>query len=271
MPLDILLDPPTPPRLRLVIPGRALATLAGALGVTVAAAWLGWLGWPAVHIVGVPAAHGALLTTALAAVGLREIRGAVVLIALLAAAALGTWWSAWGAIIYLAVPLAVIGLAVRRPELAGLGLRRPMPWTTAPLGLGAGLVLGAHLLFSAPRVFGYEVRVLPLDRYLVDLAYDAGANVLSGECVFRGVIFNYAHRRWSFGAAAATATGAALVRYLVDPALPRAVETIVGAMFYLTLLNVLSCALFWRSGSLLPGFLAGIGFFAGYRALAGWW
>ncbi len=122
-----------------------------------------------------------------------------------------------------------------------------------------------------PRAFGYEVRFFPLDRYLPALAYDAGANVLSAECFFRGVVFNHAHRRWPFGGAAALATGAFLVRHLVDPALPHAVETIVGATFYLTLLGVTSCALFRRSGSLLPGALAGLGFFAAYRALAGWW
>lgn len=271
MPLDVLLDPPAPSRPRLAIPGPALAGLAGALGAAVAAAWLGGLPWTAVHIVAVPATHGALLTIALAGADPRWPAHAAGLVALLGTAALATAWSAWGALVYLAVPVALIAAAVREPGLGALGLRRPDSWAAALAGLAAGLLLGAHLLFSAPRAFGYEVRFFPLDRYLPALAYDAGANVLSAECFFRGVVFNHAHRRWPFGGAAALATGAFLIRHLVDPALPHAVETIVGATFYLTLLGVTNCALFWRSGSLLPGALAGLGFFAAYRALAGWW
>ncbi len=269
-PLAIPFDPSAPPRqFRMSCPVWPLALLSGALALAAFGAWLGWLDPRVVRIVAVPSAHGTLLTVALASADPRWRRHAAVLTSLLAGAAVAARVSPWGALAYLAVPLALSGIGAREPRLAIIGLGLPRRWRTVLVGVAAGVFLGGHLLLSASRTFGYEVRVVPLDRYLVALAYDVGANVVSAECFFRGVLFNLAQRRWSFGVSAALATGAALARYLVDPAMPRAVETIVGAMFYLTLENAVSCGLFWWSGSLLPGSVAGLGFFAAYRALHG--
>jgi hypothetical protein len=57
-------------------------------------------------------------------------------------------------------------------------------------------------------------------------------------------------------------------RYVLDPALPEAIEARTGAVFYMLLLGFGSCALRAGSGSLLPGYLASISFFAAYRMLA---
>ena len=57
------------------------------------------------------------------------------------------------------------------------------------------------------------------------------------------------------------------MRYLADPLLPRQVEVMVGALFYLTLLGAVDCWLLWWSGSLVPGLLASLLFFLAYRAL----
>jgi hypothetical protein len=62
-------------------------------------------------------------------------------------------------------------------------------------------------------------------------------------------------------------TVACVGRYLLDPLLPRTLEVLAGAAFYVTLLSVGNCWLYWRSGSVLPGLLAGCVFFAVYRLL----
>jgi membrane protease YdiL (CAAX protease family) len=99
------------------------------------------------------------------------------------------------------------------------------------------------------------------------LAYDVGANVLAAECFFRGALLDRAHRRWSFGAAAALSTVVCVVRYLLDPLLPGTLEVAAGAAFYIALLSVGNCWLYRQSGSVVPGFVAGVAFFAVYRLL----
>jgi hypothetical protein len=74
-------------------------------------------------------------------------------------------------------------------------------------------------------------------------------------------------RRWSFWPAAAASTGCALARYLLDPALPQAIEAMAGATFYLSLLGLACCALRAWSGSLVPGYFATVAFFTAYRML----
>jgi membrane protease YdiL (CAAX protease family) len=99
------------------------------------------------------------------------------------------------------------------------------------------------------------------------LAYDVGGNVLTTEAFFRGALFDRAQRRWPFPAAAALVTVVCLARYLVDPLLPRSLEVTAGAVFYLTLLSLANCWLYWRSGSIAPGVAAGVAFFVAYRLL----
>jgi len=117
---------------------------------------------------------------------------------------------------------------------------------------------------------GYQFRLVPAERPLAALAYDVGANVLSAECFFRGALFGSWQRRWGFWGAAGAATGLSVLRYLVDPALPRTLEALVGAFFYLSLLGLSGCALLAWSGSLLSPALASLLFFAAYRMLTGW-
>jgi len=178
--------------------------------------------------------------------------------------------SVWGSASYLAVPVAV-GIFTFRDQARGdLGL--PLRWDpgAVALGLAVGLFLGVHLLISASRTLGYQIRLSPLAPILAALAYDAGANVCSAECFFRGALFGRWQRRWGFWRAAGAATGLSVIRYLFDPALPRSIEVVTGVVFYLSLLGLSGCALVWWSGSLLPSAAASLAFFSAYRTLAGW-
>ena len=269
MPLDVPVDLRVPPLL-LRLPVRTLLLLGGALALAIGANRLGVIDDGVVRVVGVAAGHGGLLAVALASADARWHRPAAFVIALLVLAAGFARTGAPGALAYLVVPAALVWLASRQSSFADLGIVAPPSGRGLLLGLAAGLFLGGHLLLSASRTFGYQVGLAAPAQYLTALAYDVGANVPSAECFFRGTLFNSAQRRWTFAPAVALATGAAVVRYLVDPALPGAIEVAAGAVFYVSLLSVTSCALFWWSGSLLPGAVAGLVFFAAYRALGGW-
>jgi len=144
--------------------------------------------------------------------------------------------------------------------------RRPGDFALA--GVAAGGFLGAHVLITAALTFGHRAYTGSLAAYGAALAYDLGANVLSAEWLFRGAIFSWGWRRFSFWPAALVSTALAVLRYLLDPALPAAVEARAGAIFYLGLVGLVGCALRAWSGSLLPGYLAGLAFFAAYRVLA---
>lgn len=173
----------------------------------------------------------------------------------------------WGALAFVVVPVLLLIEAHRRPALRALGLMACRP-RHALVGVAAGGFLGAHVLITAALTFGHRAYTGSLAAYGAALAYDLGANVLSAEWLFRGAIFSWGWRRFSFWPAALVSTALAVLRYLLDPALPAAVEARAGAIFYLGLVGLVGCALRAWSGSLLPGYLAGLAFFAAYRVLA---
>jgi hypothetical protein len=173
-----------------------------------------------------------------------------------------------GAVLYFLVPLVlVLQAGGARLDTRWIGWARPQTSQQVVVGLAAGGFLGLHLLLAASLTLGYTVSVPSLGAYLAGVAYDAGANALSVEWLFHGALFSALWRRWTFWPAAAVATGAGLLRYLVDPTFPTAPEAAAGAVFYLTILGLASCALRAWSGSLLPGYLATLAFFAAYRTL----
>ena len=217
--------------------------------------------------------HGALLAAALASAW--GSRGgwqgfAWLLAGLLFLASLSAQLAPWGALAYLLLPLTLWALGRSHPQLRRICWSRPEASRAWLLGAGVGLFLGTHLLLSASRTFGYPIRLTPVVPLLAAMAYDAGANVLSAELFFRGVIFNFCQRRWGFWAGTVFSTGACLLRYVVDPALPRTLEVLTGALFYLALLSLTNCALLALAGSLLPSALAAFFFFAAYRMLQLW-
>lgn len=173
----------------------------------------------------------------------------------------------WGPVAFGLIPLLLLIEAHRVPALRALGIGGCRP-KHAVAGLTAGAFLGAHVLITASLTFGHRVHVGSLAAYAGALGYDIGANVLSAEWLFRGAIFTWGWRRFTFWPAALVSTALALLRYLLDPALPHVAEARVGAIFYLGLVGLVACALRAWSGSLLPGYLAGLVFFAAYRTLA---
>jgi hypothetical protein len=135
------------------------------------------------------------------------------------------------------------------------------------LGALTGGALGAHLLLTASQTLGYHVRPGDPLVLLGALGYDIGANVLSAECFFRGALFQRLERYGSLRLALGASTIACVLRYLVDPLLPDTVEVAMGAAFYLAVLGAANCWLLRWSGSLVPGYLAALVFFAAYRTL----
>ena len=173
-----------------------------------------------------------------------------------------------GAVLYFLVPLVLARQAgSTRLDTRWIGWARPQTSRQVVLGVAVGGFLGLHLLLAASLTLGYTASVLSLGGYLAGVAYDVGANALSVGWLFHGALFSALWRRWTFWPAAAIATGAGLLRYLVDPTFPTAPEAAAGAVFYLTILGLASCALRAWSGSVLPGYLATLAFFAAYRAL----
>jgi hypothetical protein len=173
----------------------------------------------------------------------------------------------WGALAFAVMPGLLLIEAHRRPALRALGLAG-CRLRHALAGAAAGGFLGAHVLITASLTFGHRAYTSSLAAYGAALAYDLGANVLSAEWLFRGAVFSWGWRRFTFWPAALVSTALALLRYLLDPALPHAAEARAGAIFYLGLVGLVACALRAWSGSLLPGYLAGLAFFAAYRTLA---
>jgi hypothetical protein len=172
-----------------------------------------------------------------------------------------------GPLAWLLMPALILLEARRQPRRWAIGFGGARA-AHVLAGLAVGAFLGAHLLVTASRTFGYRLQTGGGPAYLTALAYDVGANALSAEWLFRGAVFSLLWRRWAFWPAALVTTALSLVRYLLDPALPHAAEARVGAVFYLGLVGLIGCALRAWSGSLLPGYLAALVFFAAYRMLA---
>jgi hypothetical protein len=252
----LLADTPVPLLLGLAI----LTTGAGVLAMSNLVAMT-----PA-RAIAAGAAQGGLLATAVAWTAIRLPRGGpspALAASVVLVGAIGAALAPLGGIAYFAAPL---WLWRQRGNLAGLGLaRRATGFVLGGVALGA--VLGGHLLVTTSLTLHYAARVPTPGHLAAWLPYDVGANVLTTEAFVRGALFDRAQRRWPFAGAAACATVAYLVRYLVDPLLPRSVEVTAGAIFYLVLLSLGNCWLYWRSGTIVPGLAAGVVFFACYRLL----
>jgi hypothetical protein len=215
------------------------------------------------------AMHGAFLVGGWIVAGGRRACLPPVLLAatVVLTASIASTFTPWSASIFLLVPVLLVSGGARHEELRAIGLRAKASFRSLGVGLATGTFLGAHMIVSASLTAGYAVRVSSPGPYLAGVAYDIGANALTAEWLFRGALFSRLWRRWELWPAAGLSTLVAVLRYLVDPALPATVEVRAGAIFYTALLGLAACALRARSGSLLPGYLAAVTFFAAYRML----
>jgi hypothetical protein len=253
-------------------PVGLLVALAGALGLCAVLSAGGVVPRDALRVVGVAAGHGALLATALGwglegSVSRRVRHGVTLLpVVLLAGAAALSLHHPAGAAGYLAVAAAV-WLQAGRVSVQRLALGGPIPVRAVVLGGLIGAFLGGHMLLTATRTLGYRPRLDAPAQVAAALAYDVGANVLAAECFFRGALFNRLLRRWSFWPAASLATGGCVLRYVVDPLLPKTPELIAGTIFYVAAQSLANAWLLWWSGTLVAPLLSGLVFFAAYRLL----
>ncbi|HEY7204011.1 MAG TPA: CPBP family glutamic-type intramembrane protease [Methylomirabilota bacterium] len=257
---------------------RPRPPLSPSLQVGIATVWLTALGlvaevlrpaWAGVgHGLATGAVHGGLLAIGwlVATEATPGWRGPVSRLATAAVlASVAARVTTWGSLAFLLVPAVLIHETRGLPSMRAVGMNGARP-VQLLAGLAAGGFLGLHLLLTASLTFGYRVHA-GAAAYASAVAYDVGANVLSTEWLFRGALFTACWRRSSFWPAALATTGLAVVRYLLDPALPPAAEARAGAIFYLGLTGLIACALRAWSGSLLPGYLTGLAFFAAYRTL----
>jgi len=271
--LSVPFDPTRPRRVREPWSAVLRAGLAGAavcgsgfLLQTLGRGWIGTLG----HAVASAAVHGGFLAIGwIVAAGDRPPwrEGALGLVGALALASIASRFTVWGSLLYLVPPILLVRAGARHLTLRRMGVCPPEGLKSVALGLAAGAFLGIHLLVSASMTLGYGIRIGSPGQYLAAAAYDCGANALTAEWLFRGALFSRWWRRWEFWPAAGASTALAVVRYLLDPALPGTVEVRAGAVFYMTLLGFCSCALRASSGSLFPGYLTTTAFFLAYRML----
>src|SRR5215475_7790380 len=225
----------TRPRLPLLVHAQVavVAALLVTVGVTVALLRPSWAGMSRGLAVG--AIHGGLIATGwliatAAAPGWRapvmRLSGAVIL------ASVASHLGQWGPLAFLLVPVLLLRETWGVASMRAMGVCGARP-THLLTGLVAGAFLGMHLLLTASLTFGYRVHTSSTAAYVSAVAYDLGANVLSAEWLFRGALFTACWRLSSFWPAALATTTLALVRYLLDPALPPAAEARAGAIFYL--------------------------------------
>ncbi len=188
--------------------------------------------------------------------------------AALCLASVATVWSAWGALLYLAPPLILLSEGTRQPGIrVTSALRVSSGARSLALGLAAGTFLGMHLLISASLTFGYRracVEHWPVPRC-------PGVR-RGGQCADRGVAVPRRDLLPLVATVGVLASSEPLDRLgggavPADPALPQAIEARTGAVFYLGCLALPRARFGRRSGSLLPGFLATVMFFAAYRML----
>lgn len=245
-------------------PWAVLAAVAFGLATVAALSAVGAVEPGVLSVATIGAAHGGLLATALAWAGAGRSTTLIAIVVLTLAAA-AAHLHRYGGIAYLAVPTGMFWLT-RAGRLRQLGLGTPCPAAAIGIGVLAGTFLGGHVLVSAELTFGYRTR-LEAGALIPWVLYDIGAHVPATCAFFVGGLFNRAQRAAPLATAAAVATAATVCRYLVDPLLPHAVELFVGVVFYISLLSVMACWLYWRFGSLMPALAMWLVFFVAYRTL----
>jgi hypothetical protein len=170
-----------------------------------------------------------------------------------------------GALMLLFVPLFV-GFSRRYPiEMNRIGLfgtqRLRQLWLYSLVGLGVGLLIGAHFWLTAKSA-DIALSAKPWPYMIWQLFYEIGPQSLPEELLLRGVVFNelYFGRSWGFWAAALVAAGMELLGLLVKQDYSGSLVVIVGVVFYTVVSSVASAGLFRWSSSIVPGYVNNVAF-----------
>ena len=184
-------------------------------------------------------------------------------------ASVASAFTAWGALLYLAPPVILLSEGSRHETLRAIGLTAGAGVRSIALGAGHGHVSGRPspdlgVADVRLRGAGVERRSVPRCRGVRRRRQRADRGVaLQGRRVLALVA-----AMGVLAAAAACRQPLAVGRYLADPALPHAIEVSDGRCVLprAAWLRRL-CAPRAGAGSLLPGYLAAVTFFAAYRML----
>lgn len=147
-------------------------------------------------------------------------------------------------------------------EMAKIGLTgvRWAAWT----GVGAitGLILGAHLLYTAQSAARMALVMKPWPYTAWSLCYELGIQSINEELFFRGLAFNYLHRvaRWNFWFSAIVTSLLNVLALIVKTGWSANLLLSLGTLFYTFALGMISAALFSRSRSIVPGLVNNVVF-----------
>lgn len=182
--------------------------------------------------------------------------------------AVGEGGAAWVGLAPLLIPVALLFLSPRSAR-SQLGLGSSAPARDALIGLGAALLLGGHLFFSSSFSLGHRPRLLPLASVFSWIAFDAGLTALGGEVFFRGFLYGRLKALgWGFWPAASGSAAAFVLRLIFDPGIEKRWEVLLGTAVYAGLLGIVFAGLYQWRRSLIPSYLASLGFLTIYRAVA---
>lgn len=148
-------------------------------------------------------------------------------------------------------------IVVRYPSLAEkFWIKKPTGFVFILYGVLLGFFLGAHLALSASLTQKYAVQFSNMSRVLYGACFSFGMNAPMEEIFYRGFAFKKLFEKgFSFWAAAAISSFLSALRFCSNPLFTSTPVALLGVFFYITLTQILFCALFRYSRSLLPSYI----------------
>lgn len=149
-----------------------------------------------------------------------------------------------------------------------LSVKKPENFIFILYGISLGFFLGAHLVFSATLTQKYVVHILT-SRLFYGVCFSFGINAPMEEIFYRGFVFKKLFEKgFSFWSAAAISSFLSALRFCSNPLFTSTPVAIIGVFFYITLTQMLYCALFRFSRSLLPSYLCNAVFGSAFYLLS---
>ncbi len=154
-------------------------------------------------------------------------------------------------------PFLVIWILKNHPALCEkLNVKKPESFIFILYGISLGFFLGMHLVLSAHLTQKYAVHISNISRLSFGFCFSFGLNAPMEEIFYRGFAFKKLFEKgYSFWPAAAISSLLSALRYGSNPLFTSTPVALLGVFFYITLTQMLYCALFRYSRSLLPSYL----------------